>query len=326
MAAAAREAMAAAAAMAGRGGAGGKGGGNGGGRAAANPAWCGMRRRWRGTGRGRSRCREWRPARAACTHSPSSTMTFILVADLRWKVGARGEVSERGWRRMLRQGNAHRGRAARQLSAPQPGKQTLPTGNHFCARHGGGQSQGLCRAAKAEGVLRPEPMAGASDARPLFAQTAVHRSMPGGCIEQMPNKTCSRGTRGLSDVGSARGACAAAAALRGHARVVQARVRRGVPSGWGALASQEEPPSKFSNGRAKCRFKRRGEGYCSRTPGTNRKAVGLETCRVNPSHTNLLHHLSQKLSLLLVLLVHSVCGGAIHVNKLPRPSSHYYRP
>ena len=105
-------------------------------------------------------------------------MTFILVADLRWKVGARGEESERGWRRMLRQGNAHRGRAARQLSAPQPGKQTLPTGNHFCARHGGGQSQGLCRAAKAEGVLRPEPMAGASDARPLFAQTAVHRSMP----------------------------------------------------------------------------------------------------------------------------------------------------
>ena len=97
-----------------------------------------------------------------------------------------------------------------------------------------------------------------------------------------------RGTRGLSDVGSARGACAAAAALRGHARVVQARVRRGVPSGWGALASQEEPPSKFSNGRAKCRFKRRGEGYCSRTPGTNRKAVGLETCRVNPSHTNFL--------------------------------------
>ena len=94
-------------------------------------------------------------------------------------------------------------------------------------------------------------------------------------------------------MGSARGACAAAAALRGHARVVQARVRRGVPSGWGALASQEEPPSKFSNGRAKCRFKRRGEGYCSRTPGTNRKAVGLETCRVNPSHTNLLRYSSQ---------------------------------
>ena len=208
--------------------------------AAANPAWCGMRRRCRGTARGRSRCRGWRPARAACTHSPSSTMTFILVADLRWKVGARGEVSERGWRRMLRQGNAHRGRAARQLSAPQPGKQTLPTGNHFCARHGGGQSQGLCRAAKAEGVLRPEPMAGASDARPLFAQTAVHRSMPGGCIEQMPNKTCSRGTRGLSDVGSARGACAAAAALRGHARVVQARVRRGVPPQAGA----HSPPEK----------------------------------------------------------------------------------
>ena len=66
------------------------------------------------------------------------------------------------------------------------------------------------------------------------------------------------------------------AAHEGHARlqlrwegmrVVQARVRRGVPSGWGALASrQESPPSKFSNGRAKCRFKRRGEGYCSRTP------------------------------------------------------------
>ena len=158
------------------------------------------------------------------------------------------------------------GHAARQLSAPQPGTQTLPTGNHFFARRGGGAEQGAEAAAKAEAGLRPEPMAGASDARPLFAQTAVHRSMPGGCIEQTPNKICSRGTRGLSDVGSARGACAAAAALRGHARVVQARVRRGVPSGWGALASREEPPSKFSNGRARCRFKRRGEGYCSRTP------------------------------------------------------------
>ena len=38
------------------------------------------------------------------------------------------------------------GRAARQLSAPHPGHtQTLPSGNHFCARHGGGQSQGLWR-------------------------------------------------------------------------------------------------------------------------------------------------------------------------------------
>ena len=129
----------------------------------------------------------------------------------------------------------------------------------------GGTEPGAVAAAKAEAGLRPEPMAGASDARPLFAQTAVHRSMPGGCIEQTPNKICSRGTRGLSDVGSARGACAAAAALRGHARVVQARVRRGVPWGWSAHSPPGSPPSKFSNG-AKCRFKRRGEGYCSRTP------------------------------------------------------------
>ena len=31
----------------------------------------------------------------------------------------------------------------RQLSAPQPGTQTLPTELYLCARHGGGQSQGL---------------------------------------------------------------------------------------------------------------------------------------------------------------------------------------
>ena len=44
----------------------------------------------------------------------------------------------------------------------------------------GGAEQGAEAAAKAEAGLRPEPMAGASDARPLFARTAVHRSMPGG--------------------------------------------------------------------------------------------------------------------------------------------------
>ena len=105
--------------------------------------------------------------------------------------------------------------------------------------------------------------------------------------------------------------------------MVQARVRRGVPSGWGALASQEEPPSKFSNGRAKCKVQTEGGGLLLKNSGTNRKAVGLETCRVNPSHTNLLHHLSQKLFFLLVLLVQCLLWGAIHVNKLPRPSSHY---
>ena len=42
----------------------------------------------------------------------------------------------------------------------------------------GGAEQGAEAVAKAEAGLRPEPMAGASDARPLFAQTAVHRSMP----------------------------------------------------------------------------------------------------------------------------------------------------
>ena len=119
-------------------------------------------------------------------------------------------------------------------------------------------------------------------------------------------------TRGMRGCSCAERACACGPGARAQRRALRLGRTR-----------LRQPPSKFSNGRAKCRFKRRGEGYCSRTPGTNRKAVGLETCRVNPSHTNLLHHLSQKLSLLLVLLVHSVCGGAIHVNKLPRPSGHY---
>ena len=178
---------------------------------------------------------------------------LMLVADLRWKEAGRegigaglecacpGRATPTNWRC---------GRAARQHSAPQPGKQTLPTGRHFFRACRGEPEPGAEAAAKAEAGLRPEPMAGASDARPLFAQTAVHRSMPGGCIEQTPNKICSRGTRGLSDVGSARGACAAAAALRGHARVVQARVRRGVPWGWSAHSPPGSPPSKFS-GRAK---------------------------------------------------------------------------
>ena len=75
---------------------------------------------------------------------------LILVADLPWKsrqgvrgfgVGMEGACPGRAtptnWRC---------GRAARQLSAPHPGHtQTLPSGNHFCARHGGGQSQGLWR-------------------------------------------------------------------------------------------------------------------------------------------------------------------------------------
>jgi len=218
------------------------------------------------------------------------------------------------------------GRAARQLVRRTRGtRKPCQVGTTFALATGGDRARG-CGGCKGRGGAA----AGAYGRRMRCAATfrtnlgaEVHATWLRADAEQ---NLFTRGTRGLSDVGSARGACAAAAALRGHARVVQARVRRGVPSGWGALASQEEPPSKFSNGRAKCRFKRRGEGYCSRTPGTNRKAVGLETCRVNPSHTNLLHHLSQKLSLLLVLLVHSVCGGAIHVNKLPRPSSHYYRP
>ena len=143
-------------------------------------------------------------------------------------------------RRMPREGNAH----YLALRPCRKATQCAATGHANAANWEplfrsprGGAEQGAEAAAKAEAGLRPEPMAGASDARPLFARTAVHRSMPGGCIEQTPNKICSRGTRGLSDVGSARGACAAAAALRGHARVVQARVRRGVPSGWGALAS-----------------------------------------------------------------------------------------
>ena len=103
-------------------------------------------------------------------------------------------------------------------------------------------------AAKAEAVLRPEPMAGASDARPLFARTAVHRSMPGGCIEQTLNKICSRGTRGLSDGGSARGACAAAAVLRGHARDRRACAKV-CPEAGAHSPPTESPPSKFSNGR-----------------------------------------------------------------------------
>ena len=229
-------------------------------------------------------------------------------------------------RRMPREGNAH----YLALRPCRKATQCAATGHANAANWEplfrsprGGAEQGAEAAAKAEAGQRPEPMAGASDARPLFARTAVHRSMPGGCIEQTPNKICSRGTRGLSDVGSARGTCAAAAALRGHARVVQARVRRGVPSGWGALASREEPPSKFSNGRARCRFKRRGGGYCSRTPGTNRKAVGLETCRVNPSHTNLLRYSSQTLPPSSCVACTVFVGRHIHVNKLPRPSGHY---
>ena len=228
-------------------------------------------------------------------------------------------------RRMPREGNAH----YLALRPCRKATQCAATGHANAANWEplfrsprGGAEQGAEAAAKAEAGLRPEPMAGASDARPLFAQTAVHRSMPGGCIEQTPNKICSRGTRGLSDVGSARGTCAAAAALRGHARVVQARVRRGVPSGWGALASREEPPSKFSNGRARCRFKRRGEGYCSRTAEQIAKLLVWKpagSTRVTPTFYVIQ---ARHCPLLLVLLVQCL-WGAIHVNKLPRPSGHY---
>jgi hypothetical protein len=215
------------------------------------------------------------------------------------------------------------GHAARQLSAPQPGTQTLPTGNHFFARRGGGAEQGAEAAAKAEAGLRPEPMAGASDARPLFAQTAVHRSMPGGCIEQTPNKICSRGTRGLSDVGSARGACAAAAALRGHARVVQARVRRGVPPQAGA----HSPPEKsllrnFLTEELGVGSNEGGGVIAQELPEQIAKLLVWKpagSTRVTPTFYVIQ---ARNCPLLLVLLVQCL-WGAIHVNKLPRPSGHY---
>ena len=171
-------------------------------------------------------------------------------------------------------------------------------------------------------------MAGASDARPLLNRAAVQLYMPvelGGDAEEKP-ELCTRDGRGERWGQRTRGmrgcSCAERACAWSRRACAEACPQAGAHS----------PPEKsllrnsLTEELSECRFKRRGEGYCSRTAGTNRKAVGLETCRVNPSHTNLLHHLSQKLFFLLVLLVQCLLWGAIHVNKLPRPSSHYYRP
>ena len=188
----------------------------------------------------------------------------MLVADLRWKEAGRegigaglecacpGRATPTNWRC---------GRAARQHSAPQPGKQTLPTGRHFFRACRGEPEPGAEAAAKAEAGLRPEPMAGASDERPLFTRAAVQQHMP---VElgETPNKSV-QGTGGLSDGGSAEGACAAAAVLREHARdpasghaSAHARLNHRMLS----RPDSERSFKNFSFGRAKCTLGR-GGGY-----------------------------------------------------------------
>ena len=151
------------------------------------------------------------------------------------------------------------GRAARQLSAPHPGHtQTLPSGNHFCARHGGGQSQGLWRLQR--------PRRGCGRSRWPAPQMRGHFSTELRCrytcqlnSGETPKKNlCTRDGRGERWGQRTRGMRGCSCAKRACACGPGARAQRRAPSGWGALASREEPPSKFSNGRARCRFKRRG--------------------------------------------------------------------
>ena len=214
------------------------------------------------------------------------------------------------------------GRAARQLSAPHPGHtQTLPSGNHFCARHGGDRARGCggCkgRGGAAAGAYGRRMRCAATFRTNLGAEvhaTWLHRADAEQNLftRDARAERCGQRTRGMRGCSCAERACACGPGARAQRRALRL----------GRTRLPRRASFEFCK-RARCRFKRRGEGYCSRTPGTNRKAVGLETCRVNPSHTNLLHHLSQKLFFLLVLLVQCLLWGAIHVNKLPRPSSHY---
>ena len=152
-------------------------------------------------------------------------------------------VSGRGWKQCTCTGRHRpptsaaavpRGNSVRRNRASKP----YQLSSAFPSCYKGGQSQGLLRP-KAEARLRPEPMAGARDERPLLTRAAVQRCMPVGSIVNA-RRNCSRGTGGLSDGGSAQGARVAAGCTEREPARDLSRVRRGAVCAEAGAHSQED--------------------------------------------------------------------------------------
>ena len=140
-------------------------------------------------------------------------------------------VSGRGWKQCTCTGRHRpptsaaavpRGNSVRRNRASKP----YQLSSAFPSCYKGGAEPGAVAAAKAEARLRPEPMAGARDERPLLTRAAVQRCVPVGSIVNA-RRNCSRGTGGLSDGGSAQGARAAAGCAEREPARDPSRVRRG---------------------------------------------------------------------------------------------------
>eukprot|EP00964_Phaeocystis_antarctica_P011329 scaffold6262_cov53-Phaeocystis_antarctica.AAC.1 len=109
-------------------------------------------------------------------------------------------VSGRGWKQCTCTGR-HRpptsaaavppGNSVRRNRASKP----YQLSSAFPSCYKGGQP-GAVAAAKTEAGLRPEPMAGAREERPLLTRAAVQRCMPVGSIGRRPKKPVHEGREG----------------------------------------------------------------------------------------------------------------------------------